>query len=69
MHAIHGRRGTKRTVCEREEDACPVVTADVCRVLEILSRLTTNDFVALPCGDLQRLFWPLKRPVLDCGLR
>ena len=59
----------KGTVCEGEKDACQVVTADVCRVLEILSRLTTNDLVALPCGDLQRLFWPLKRPGLDCGLR
>ena len=33
MHAIHGRPGTKRIVfCETEEDACRVVTAEVCRV-------------------------------------
>ncbi len=33
MHAIHGRQGTKRIVfCEREEDVCRVVTAEVCRV-------------------------------------
>jgi len=33
MHAIHGRQGTKQTICcEKEEDACRVVTAEVCRV-------------------------------------
>jgi hypothetical protein len=58
----------KGTVCEWEEEACQVVTPDVCRVLEILSRLTTNDFVALPAATCSDYSGPLKGLGLNVGL-